>query len=293
MGLSNSTMAPKGERLPGMVCVALMAAAIIATSPAEAQRLEYGVGDEISIEQRLGEHLPLDLSFVDETGRTVSLGDYFGEKPVVLALVYYECPMLCTQVLNGLLRSLRVLAFSVGEEFEVVTVSIDPEETAALAAAKKREYTRKYRRDTGSRGWHFLTGSNEQIVQLAESVGFRYQYDPETDLYTHASGIMVVTPKGELSRYFYGVEYAPKDLRLGLIEASENRIGNPVDQILLLCFQYDPATGKYTLAVLNSLRVAGGATVFGLAVFVGAMLRRERRLTRGAEGNPSPRANTN
>ena len=238
--------------------------------------------------------MPLDLSFVDETGSTVSLGDYFGEKPVVLALAYYECPMLCTQILNGLLRSLRVLAFSVGEEFDVVTVSIDPEETADLAAAKKREYTEKYRRNTGSRGWHFLTGSDEQIGQLAESVGFRYQYDEETDLYTHASGIMVVTPQGELSRYFYGVEYAPKDLRLGLIEASENRIGNPVDQILLLCFQYDPATGKYTLAVLNSLRVAGGATVFGLAVFVGAMLRRERRLTRRPEGHhPSPMANTN
>ena len=286
-------MASKGKRLPEKVGVALIVALIISSSPGGAQRLEYEVGDEIGIEQRLGKQLPLDLSFVDERGNAVSLGDYFGEKPVVLALVYYECPMLCTQVLNGLLRSLKVLAFSVGEEFEVVTVSIDPEETSALAAAKKREYTGKYRRDTGSRGWHFLTGSNGQIEELAESVGFRYQYDAETDLYTHASGIMVVTPKGELSRYFYGVEYAPKDLRLGLIEASENRIGNPVDQILLLCFQYDPATGKYTLAVLNSLRVAGGATVFGLAVFVGAMLRRERRLTRRTEGgHPSPRANT-
>ena len=214
--------------------------------------------------------MPLGLSFVDEGGHTVSLGDYFGEKPVVLALVYYECPMLCTQVLNGLLRSLKVLAFSVGEEFEVVTVSIDPEETAALAAAKKREYTGKYRRDTGSRGWHFLTGPNEQIEQLAESVGFRYQYDAETDLYTHASGVMVVTPKGELSRYFYGVEFAPKDLRLGLIEASENRIGNPGRPDPVALFSVRSGNRKYTLAVLNSLRVAGGATVFGLAVFVGA-----------------------
>ena len=287
-------MAAPGTLMPEKPGAVLITAVLLALSPADAQRLESGVGDEIGIEQRLGEHLPLGLTFVDETGRTVALGDYFGPKPVVLALVYYECPMLCTQVLNGLLRSLRVLAFSVGEEFDVVTVSIDPGESASLAAAKKREYTEKYRRDTGSRGWHFLTGSDEKIEQLAESVGFRYQYDEETDLYTHASGIMIVTPQGELSRYFYGVEYAPKDLRLGLIEASENRIGNPVDQILLLCFQYDPATGKYTLAVLNSLRVAGVATVFGLAVFVGAMLRRERHHSRPLEGNGvSPLAKTN
>ena len=282
------------SRLPARIGMAWFSAAALAPFPAEAQRLDSEVGDEIGIEQRLGETLPLDLSFVDEAGRTVPLGGYFGEKPVVLALVYYECPMLCTQVLNGLLRSLKVLAFSVGDEFDIVTVSIDPGESASLAAAKKREYTGKYRRESGSKGWHFLTGSNDQIEQLAESVGFRYQYDEETDLYTHASGIMLLTPQGELSRYFYGVEYAPKDLRLGLIEASENRIGNPVDQLLLLCFQYDPATGKYTLAVLNSLRIAGFATVLGLAVFVGAMLRRERRQTRRLEGNDiSPLANTN
>ena len=269
-------------------------AAALGLLHAEAQPLESEVGDQIGIEQRLGENLPLDLSFVDEAGRTVPIGGYFGEKPVILALVYYECPMLCTQVLNGLLRSLKVLTFSVGDEFDIVTVSIDPGESSSLAAAKKREYTEKYRRETGPQGWHFLTGSNEQIEQLAESVGFRYQYDEETDLYTHASGIMLLTPQGELSRYFYGVEYAPKDLRLGLIEASENRIGNPVDQLLLLCFQYDPATGKYTLAVLNSLRVAGFATVLGLAVFVGAMLRRERRQSKQLEGNGvSPLANTN
>ena len=282
-----SKMSSSATRLPGRIGVALIAGAMLAF-PAGAQRLESEVGDEIGIEQRLGETLPLDLSFVDEAGQTVQLGGYFGEKPVILALVYYECPMLCTQVLNGLLRSLRVLAFSAGEEFDVVTVSIDPGESASLAAAKKQEYTKKYRRETGSSGWHFLTGSDDQIVQLAESVGFSYQYDEETDLYTHASGIMIATPEGELSRYFYGVEYAPKDLRLGLIEASENRIGNPVDQLLLLCFQYDPATGKYTLAVLNSLRVAGFATVLGLAVFVGAMLRRERRQSRQLKGNGIP-----
>lgn len=280
-------MSSSATRLPGRIGVALIAGAMLAF-PAGAQRLESEVGDEIGIEQRLGETLPLDLSFVDEAGQTVQLGGYFGEKPVILALVYYECPMLCTQVLNGLLRSLRVLAFSAGEEFDVVTVSIDPGESASLAAAKKQEYTKKYRRETGSSGWHFLTGSDDQIVQLAESVGFSYQYDEETDLYTHPSGIMIATPEGELSRYFYGVEYAPKDLRLGLIEASENRIGNPVDQLLLLCFQYDPATGKYTLAVLNSLRVAGFATVLGLAVFVGAMLRRERRQSRQLKGNGIP-----
>ncbi len=262
---------------PGPLSSAIAALAVLTVGAAHGQPIDPTVGQEIGIDQRLGERVPLDLAFRDETGAEVRLEDVLGERPAVLSLVYYECPMLCTQVLNGLLRSLRVLSLDVGREFEVITVSIDPGETPALAAAKKREYVGRYGRDGAGGGWHFLTGTQDRIEELAEAVGFRYEYDPETDLYVHASGIMVLTPAGELARYFYGVEYSPKDLRLGLIEAAEERIGNVVDQVLLLCFQYDPATGKYGLVILNSLRVAGAATVAILAGLVIGWIRRERR----------------
>jgi protein SCO1/2 len=249
------------------------------------------VGDQIGIDQRLGERVPMNLAFRDETGAEVRLDEILDKRPAILSLVYYECPMLCTQVLNGLLRSLRVLSLDVGGEFEVITVSIDPGETPALAAAKKKEYVGRYGRDGAAGGWHFLTGTRERIEELAEAVGFRYEYDPETDLYVHASGIMVLTPAGELARYFYGVEYAPKDLRLGLIEAAEERIGNAVDQVLLLCYQYDPTTGKYGLVILNSLRVAGAATVAVLAALVIGWIRRERRQAGRPAANPIPQRN--
>ena len=185
--------------------------------------------------------------------------------------------MLCTQVLNGLLRSLRALSFDVGRDFDVVVVSIDPGEPPQLAAAKKRHYVSGYGREGAGEGWHFLTGDQKNISELAEEVGFRYRYDPETDLYIHASGVMVLTPGAKLARYFYGIEYAPKDLRLGLVERSQNRIGSAVDQLLLLCYQYDATTGKYGLVIMNSLRVAGFATVAALATFIVVMIRRERR----------------
>ncbi|NUO80153.1 SCO family protein [candidate division KSB1 bacterium] len=232
---------------------------------------------EVGIDQRLNEQLPLDLVFRDEAGQSVALQKYFGEKPVVLALVYYECPMLCTQVLNGLTESLRPLAFNVGEQFEVVTVSFDPRETPALAAAKKKGYVEKYNRAGASEGWHFLTGDSVAIRQLTEAVGFRYKLDPFTKQYAHASGIIVATPQGKLARYFYGIEYPTRDLRFALIEASENRIGNVVDQVLMYCFHYDPSTGKYSVAVINVLRVTGIATVLALGTFMLVMLRRERR----------------
>ncbi len=241
------------------------------------QPLDSGLADDIGIDQKLDNQLPLDLEFRDEFGRGVTLGDYFGERPVVLSLVYYECPMLCTQVLNGLLRSLRALSFDVGRDFDVVVVSIDPGEPPQLAAAKKRHYVSGYGREGAGEGWHFLTGDQKNISELAEEVGFRYRYDPETDLYIHASGVMVLTPGAKLARYFYGIEYAPKDLRLGLVEASQNRIGSAVDQLLLLCYQYDATTGKYGLVIMNSLRVAGFATVAALATFIVVMIRRERR----------------
>lgn len=261
-----------------------VASLLIMGNAAQAQRLDSQFVDEIGLDQKLNEQVPLDLEFTNEKGQQVSLGDYFGEKPIALALVYYECPMLCTQVLNGLLRSLRALSFDVGKEFEVVTVSIDPGEGSELAAAKKKEYVQRYGRDGAADGWHFLTGSQQEITRLAESVGFRYVYDQETDLYIHASGIMVLTPTGKLARYFYGIEYSVKDLRLGLVEAADNKIGSPVDQLLLTCYQYDPTTGKYGLVIMNSLRIGGLATVAGLALFVTVMIRRDRR----GGGQPTP-----
>lgn len=254
-----------------------IAALVLAASGAHALALEDQPPVDVGIEQKLDETIPLDLEFNDELGRPVKLSQVFGEKPVVLSLVYYECPMLCTQVLNGLLRSLKVLSLDVGEDFEVITLSIDPAETHQLAKAKRREYTIRYDRDGAEDGWHFLTGAEDQIAALADAVGFRYEYDPETDLYIHASGIMVLTPQGKLARYFYGIEYAPKDMRLGLVEASQNKIGSPVDQLLLLCYQYDPATGKYGFVIMNSIRVGGFLTVAALAAFVTIMIRRERR----------------
>jgi len=220
----------------------------------------------IGLDQKLDAQLPLSLVFRDDSGGEFPLSRYFGSRPVVLALVYYQCPMLCTQVLNGLVTSLRGMSLESGRDFEVVTVSIDPTEMPALAAKKKSEYLRRYGK--GTAGWHFLTGAQTQIEQLAQTVGFRYAYDPKTKQYAHASAIMVVTPSGRVSRYFYGIEYAPRDLRLGLIEASENKIGSPVDQVLLYCYHYDPNTGKYSAIVMNIVRLSGALTLLILVPFL-------------------------
>jgi len=213
----------------------------------------------IGLDQKLNAQIPLSLTFRDEAGSELPLSAYFTSRPVVLALVYYQCPMLCTQVLNGLVISLRGMSLESGRDFEVVIVSIDPTETPQLASRKKAEYLRRYAK--GSAGWHFLTGAEPQIKELAGAVGFRYAYDPKSKQYAHASAIMVATPSGRLSHYFYGIEYPPRDLRLGLVEASENKIGSPVDQILLYCYHYDPHTGKYTAMVLNIVRLAGALTL--------------------------------
>jgi len=222
---------------------------------------------DVGLDQKLTEQVPLDLAFRDETGRELPLSTYFGAKPVILALVYYQCPMLCTQILNGLVISLRGMSLESGRDFDVVSVSIDPTETPSLASRKKAEYLRRYAKS--SNGWHFLTGAEPQIKRLAQAVGFRYAYDPKTGQYAHASAIMVLTPAGKLSKYFYGIEYAPRDLRLGLVEASENKIGTPVDQLMLFCFHYDPHTGKYSAIVMNIVRLAGALTVliFGVGLF--------------------------
>jgi len=231
---------------------------------------------EVAFEQRLGDALPLDLLFRDESGAQVRLGDYFGARPVVLSLVYYECPMLCSMALNGLTRSLRVLDFDVGDEFELLTVSFDPDDTPALAAAKKDNYVRQLGRPEAAEGWHFLTGDDDAIRDLTEAVGFRYVYDPESGQYAHAAGIVVLTSEGVIARYFYGIEYAPKDFRLGLVEASAGTVGSVVDQVLLYCFQYDPETGTYSAMVLRLVRLAGILGLLGFALLFWFLRRRER-----------------
>jgi protein SCO1 len=226
---------------------------------------------DVRIDQKLDQQLPLDLVFRDESGQPVKLGQYFGKKPVVLAFVYYDCPMLCTQVLNGMVTSFRVLPFKIGDEFEVVTVSFDPRETSTLAAAKKKVYVNylpEAMRAGANNGWHFLTGDQASITQLTDAAGFHYRWDDSTNQFAHASAIMVTTPQGRLSRYFYGIEYAPRDLRLGLIESSANKIGSPVDQLLLYCYHYDPATGKYGAAIMAVMRVAGVLTVLGIVAMM-------------------------
>ncbi len=237
----------------------------------------------VGIEQKLDENIPLDLVFVDEQGRDVVLGEFFGKKPVVLSLVYYECPMLCTLILNGLLTGLDELDFDIGEEFEVVTVSFNPNDTPKLATAKKRTYVERYGRAGAADGWHFLTGSEESIKQLTDAVGFKYKYDAERKEYIHASGIMVATPAGKLSRYFYGIDYAARDIKLGLMDASEEKIGSIADQILLFCYHYDPTTGKYGVAIMNIMRVIGGLTVLGIVVFIVSSLRREKQVASQAK----------
>lgn len=239
---------------------------------------------EVGIDQKLDRMIPLDLEFTDESGRTVRIGDYFGKRPVVLALVYYECPMLCTQVLNGLVGSLEALAFNPGEEFEVVVLSFDPGETPALAANKRETYLRRYSRPGTDAGWHFLTGREAAVRALADAVGFRYAYDEAIDQYAHPAAITVLTGEGRVSSYLYGIEFAPRDLRLALVEATEGRIGTAVDQVLLFCYHYDPETGKYGLVVMNLVRTGGVLTVVGLGAFILLTLRRERRERRHANG---------
>jgi protein SCO1/2 len=232
---------------------------------------------DIGLDQQLDAQVPLDLRFRDEAGRDVRLGDYFGRKPVILTLVYYECPMLCTQVLNGLTSALGVLSFTVGQEFDIVTVSFDPKETPELAAAKKAAYLDRYKRGGAGRGWHFLTGDERSIAALTKAVGFRYAYNASIDQYAHVSGIMVLTPEGRLSRYFYGIEYGPRDVRLALIEAADRRIGTPADQLLLYCFHYDPKSARYSFAVMRLVRTLGVATVLGMVGGIVILRRRERR----------------
>jgi len=231
---------------------------------------------DVAFDQKLDGQIPLDLNFVDERGEAVRLVDYFGRKPVILNFVYYKCQDLCPLLLDGITRTMRALLFDVGKEFDVVTVSIDPSDSAALAAAKKKDFITRYGRSGAEAGWHFLSGDESAIHKLAEAAGFHYTYDPRTGEFAHATGIVLVTPKGKISRYYYGIDFSPRDLRLGLIEAASGKIGTPIDQLLLFCYHYDPVTGKYGLVITNVIQLAGAATVLILAGFIWLMLRRER-----------------
>jgi len=232
----------------------------------------------VGIDQRLNEQVPLNLTFKDEQGRTVKLGDYFHEgRPVILNLVYFQCPMLCTEVLNGLTSALKVIKFVPGNEFEVVTVSIDPRETPQLASNKKEMYLKKLGNPVAGNGWHFLTGEQTQISELAKAVGFRYHYDAKLDQFAHAAGIMLITPTGRVAQYYYGVEYSAKDMRLGIVEASQNKIGSLADQVLLYCYHYDPRTGRYGATITNIVRLGGVTTVIVLGSCLILLFRKEKQ----------------
>jgi protein SCO1/2 len=241
--------------------------------------------DGVGVEQHLGRSLPLDAAFHDEDGRAVRIGDYFGpgKKPAVLAMAYFECPMLCTLVLNGMVKALRPLTFTAGDEYDVIVVSIDPKETPELAKQKKAAYLESYARKGDGGGFHFLTGDEKAIRSVADAIGFQYRYMPETGEFAHAASIYVVTALGQLSRYFFGVEFSSRDLRLALVEATDNKIGTVVDQLMLFCYRYDPSAGKYSAQALAVVRLAGLATVLALAGYIGLAQWREAR-------RPSPRS---
>ena len=230
---------------------------------------------DVGLDQKLGDSLPLDLTFRDEQGRTVALRQFFGQRPVILTLVYYQCPMLCTEVLNGLLNSVKQLPLGIGKDFNIVTISIDPSERTVLANVKHQLYTGLYGRPGAAQGWRFLTGDEPQIKALAHAVGFRYAYDSASGQFAHPSGIMLLTPEGKLTRYFYGIAYPSRDLWLALLEASQGKIGSPIDQVLLYCYHYDPQTGRYGLLISRVIRAAGGFTVFLLGLVIAILFRRE------------------
>jgi len=236
-----------------------------------------GALGQVGIDQKIGQQLPLGLVFRDEDGKDVKLGQFFGSRPVVLALAYYECPMLCTQVLNGMTGALKTLSFDAGKDFDVVVVSIDPKDNFRLAANKKQSYVEHYGRPQTAGGWHFLTGTEASIKPLAEAIGFRYAYDANLKQYAHGAAIYVATPSGVVARYLLGIDFAPRDLRLALVEASNNHLGSVTDQVLLLCYHYDPSVGKYGVAILNAVRVGFVATVTGFLAFLFVSVRGERR----------------
>ena len=257
------------------IAVSLIALMLVSGAVRAQSIFPRDASENVAIEQRTGEPIPMDLEFVDDSGRIVRLGDYFGDKPVVLTPVYYSCPMLCNLILDGMVRTASDLRFDIGDQYEVVTFSFDHRETTEMARAKKDLYTRRYGREGVEKGWHFLTADQPTIRSLMDAIGFRFGYDQTLDQYAHPAGIVVVTPDGKISRYFYGFEFSSRDLRLGLVEAGEGKVGSPVDQVLLLCYSYDPATGKYSRVAMDAVRVGGTVTAVGVFGFIFFMIRRE------------------
>jgi protein SCO1/2 len=232
---------------------------------------------EIGFDQNLNGQLPLDAPFKDESGRIVKLGDYFGTRPVVMVFAYYDCPMLCTVVINGLASALNVLSLEPGRDFEILTISFNPRDTPATASAKKASYIARYTQPGGAAAWHFLTGDPSSIDRVTKAAGFRYVWDDETQQFAHPTGVMVLTPDGRLARYLFGIEYGPRDLRYAIVDASQGKVGSAVDSLLLYCYHYDPAAGKYSLAIMRLIRAGGAATVLALGAFIFVMARKERR----------------
>lgn len=232
---------------------------------------------EIGFDQNIDKPIPLDVPFRDETGREVRIGDYFGKRPVVMVFAYYDCPMLCTQVINGLSSALNVLSLQPGKDFEIVTVSFNPKDTPATASAKKAMYLERYKREGAAASWHFLSGDQPSIDRLTKAAGFRYVWDEQTKQFAHPTGVIVLTPQGKLARYLFGIEYGPRDLRYALVEASDGKVGNVSDTLLLYCYHYDPTTGRYGVEIMRALRIVGAATVFGIGAFIVVMIRKERR----------------
>jgi len=262
-----------------LLAFSTMAGALPPTIPAAPQKSSIELPqllDKVGFDQRIGETVPQDLVFRDETGEPVRLGDLFGERPVLLIPVYYDCPMLCTMILNGFASALMPLSFTPGEEFDIVVISFNPRETPEKAAAAKARTLRRYGKPETAPAWHFLTGDEDQIEQFTDAIGFRYQWDEASQQYAHTAGIVLATPDGTIARYYFGIEYASRDLRLGLIEAADNKIGTVVDQALLYCFKYDPSTGKYSAVVLNIIRLGGILVLVVLTLFITLMLRRDK-----------------
>ena len=264
-----------------MLAVALLSAMAVAQVPpppdvGTASNNRPVVLDQVKFEQHLNDQLPLDTVFQDDTGRTVKLGDLFGKRPVILVFNYYSCPMLCSQVLNGLTATLASMKFTVGKEFDVVAISIDPRETAAMAADAKSHYTFRYGRKGSESGWHFLVGDQKNITAAASAAGFKYAWDDRSKQFAHPSGIIVVTPQGRLAQYYYGIEFSARDLRLATIESSQEHIGTVIDSVTLFCYHYDPATGKYGAVVMNMLRAGAVLTLALVGGMMFVLLRRER-----------------
>ncbi len=279
--------------MKGFIAAAIAAAGVFVASTASAQFTSAPAGGylqapgvpsqtmpaplrEIGFDQNIDQKLPLDAQFRDEEGRVITIGSLYGKRPVVLAFVYYTCPMLCTQVLNAITSTVATLSLDAGRDFDIVFVSIDPRETPAQAAAKKAEYLHRYKRPGTDDGWHFLTGDEPQIKRLAGAAGFKYVWDQQTQQFAHPTGVIVTTPDGRPARYLFGIEYGPRDLRLALVEASEGKVGSVVDNLLLYCYHYDPMTGRYGIYVMRTLRIAGVATVLLIGTFIVVMVRRER-----------------